>query len=109
MSLRVEVDRPHMIPGSYRTVVVTTEPEPEPGKDFSTESFSVTLVGVSKTRVINGNVPGQEIHESSVTLQRIVRWTRVAGGRGHHTIPIPIPPRSHAWPRHGLDWQSSYS
>jgi len=66
MSLHMSVSELNAIPSSYRTVIVTTEPKP--GTDFMAKSFTVTLLGVSKTRIITSD---GEVHESSATFLKI--------------------------------------
>lgn len=69
MSLRMRVSRPYAIPGSCCTVTIFSQPNP--GIDFKAKSLIITLLGVSKTRIITGDGPNEETHESSATFLEI--------------------------------------
>jgi len=66
MALQLEVPITCARPGTYLGGSITIWPRP--GTNLHVRAFSISLVGVSKTRIVTTNGPSEELHESSATF-----------------------------------------
>lgn len=84
MALKMYVPITHAKPETHLSGSITLRPHP--GTDFDLRTLSVSLVGVSKTRIITGDGPSEEIHESSVVfleIQKEIHRGPMVLGSGH--------------------------
>ncbi|MCJ1274237.1 hypothetical protein MMC21_002032 [Puttea exsequens] len=98
MALEIYLRKHNPIPGAHINGSITVRPPP--GTDFDPSSFSISLVGISETRIITGKGATQEVHESSNTFLKLeeeietqsktLEWGHVC----HFHIAIPEDPVS---------------
>ena len=69
MALTMYVPITHAKPETHLAGSITLRPRP--GTDFDVRTFTISLLGVSKTRIITGNGSSEEIHESTAIFLKI--------------------------------------